>query len=1011
MKRWYRFLAIILIFFNLVASQPLVFISYAQDATPAPSTETQATPAPSTQASSNPEATPQPSTEATPQPSSSSTPQPTASTQAQPTQAPRPTPRPRPTGTIGSGSSGTTTGDSSSTSDSTTTTNTTSVDTSTPASSPAPGHREQRTSTSNTSVDVNNTANVGNTSTGNSNTGTNLIDTNGDGVIDSGEASSVSSANAQTNTNSVSLEAARQHGVSEDRIISNLQYTGRHTNDATVQNNSVAGSNTGANSIFSSGDGLINTGDAYSFANSNSVTNTNLINSGLEFLVYNVTSQTTGDLNLLDLWTQMGLVNPGRHSGMSNPYFKNKSKFSQTIQNLAAVNNQAIANADTGNNLIVGADGTITTGDAYAAANAVSLTNTNLINSDALFAVINILDDFNGNIIVPAADGFWGTTGYQPNFYFSRPGHRASRVDLSGPANVDVVFQNDASVTNTSLANANTGGNDIFGGGDQDITTGNSTAYSNTQALVNENLVGVGQLDLYVNNFSGDWNGGVQNWGGQNLTLGQGSNHFGYSVSDPYAQNNVNGSKVLAKHAAQRSKTDIEIGNEADVNNLAQANANTGDNTIKTSLDPETGEPLFGGSGRIETGNATAVSNAVAIANTNAVNSNLFWGALNIFGSWTGNLIFKKPDVSVGISDGQDVLPQSSSEDGVVQYAVAVRNNGEAPAQDVVATTVLPDDLEYMGSSAPVTQQGNTLAWHTENLAPGEQQLYTVTARLKDRTKRRKLFAGRNSSYQARTTVSAPNDPNEDNNSSTDETEVPETPTVPTFPDDLTATESAQLATPSAVMAQKSIQKPFLSVSGSAQIGEAILAGETVPYQIVVENDGKGKAENALVYISVVGRKGTSKTMRVPLGRIDPNEEVTLEMGIQTQKNFIAGRYEILAKVVAKDEIGGSVNSNIAQSPFFVRLMKTLAQNLVKPALAGEDGGNTPATPTTSPEPEVLGITTFKYIRKQDIYPYILAALTTILWLVERERRTRSLSQLSQKLFTLARKKSLKYET
>lgn len=235
----------------------------------------------------------------------------------------------------------------------------------------------------------------------------------------------------------------------------------------------------------------------------------------------------------------------------------------------------------------------IDTGDAASQVDIVNLANTNLVNSDINYAILNIYVDENGNIDLTN-----------------------SNIQEANPsANLVVNQQNTATVNNTVLAVANTGGNEI-NGTDGDITTGSASVIVNIINFINANLIN-------------------SNW---NFVL---INIFGHLVGDiilPEPQTSANSTQALL------GTGDISQTNNADITNSVDASANTGNNTIGSSTseesepDSDTGsessnDPV---SSTINTGNAMSFVNLQTYANANLIGGNYYRLLINNFGIWNG---------------------------------------------------------------------------------------------------------------------------------------------------------------------------------------------------------------------------------------------------------------------------------------------------------------------------------------------------------------------------------------
>lgn len=130
--------------------------------------------------------------------------------------------------------------------------------------------------------------------------------------------------------------------------------------------------------------------------------------------------------------------------------------------------------------------------------------------------------------------------------------------------------------------------------------------------------------------------------------------------------------ELLEKALANGETVLIEVSNtnEADVENVVNTEADSGNNSIEGS---ESGVEAT--EAKIETGDSVAVSNLVNIVNLNIVGNNWVFSVANVFGKWIGNLIIP--------GAGLLTLPETS--DGSVYYEVA--NENEADVENTVETT------------------------------------------------------------------------------------------------------------------------------------------------------------------------------------------------------------------------------------------------------------------------------------------------------------------------------------
>ena len=239
-------------------------------------------------------------------------------------------------------------------------------------------------------------------------------------------------------------------------------------NYGSIDNNVAAVATTGNNSI-TGGNGNISTGDAYALASVFNLLNLNALNSKIYLGIINVNGSSLGDLIL---------PNP------SSFYNSESGSVSGDVVNTANISSAVAANASTGNNSIDSGSGgtnTITTGNAIAWAQDLTMTNVTLAGSSNLILELNTLGNWTGKIYN------WGTPGSvadgTANNLFMVGSDNGSGTTDNLPVNIN----NTASINNYVLASALTGGNSISGGNGS-ITTGTAYAGANATSLANINL-------------------------------------------------------------------------------------------------------------------------------------------------------------------------------------------------------------------------------------------------------------------------------------------------------------------------------------------------------------------------------------------------------------------------------------------------------------------------------------------------------------------------------------------
>lgn len=432
------------------------------------------------------------------------------------------------------------------------------------------------------------------------------------------------------------------------------------------KNNSEAEENNGEPGLEET-DTAINTGEAIAAANVYNDVNSNVIGDNGERLMAVLDGEYTGDINLLENFLAiLGKASPETIAYLGSLEINNKNK--------AEIINILTVLANSGNNNINSDDNSqIDTGDAVAVANAVNYVNQNIIGSNWIFSAITVFGTWIGDLIVP--------------------GEGLLTVPVARDyANTQINNVNEADVENTADAAANTGGNTINGSGE--IETGEAYSGTNAVNIINTNIVRNNWFFLLINNM-GSWIGDIFNWDEKN-------NSYQYAFSYDFQGSG---------ECEIPGSLSINNQNSAAIKNSASSSANSGNNSID-------------GNGKINTGNAYALSNIFNFINSNFIGDNWMFGVVNIMGTWKGNLIFAYPDLTLSLNENRDPI---SPGDKLI-YTVTYKNEGRAGSDDTAVMLSLPQYLSYQGdtSGSNPDANGNDYTWKLSGLKPGEEKSFRI---------------------------------------------------------------------------------------------------------------------------------------------------------------------------------------------------------------------------------------------------------------------------------------------
>lgn len=283
-----------------------------------------------------------------------------------------------------------------------------------------------------------------------------------------------------------------------DTSVCGTSYTLVENNStASIENNVVVEASTGDNTATNNtGEGVVVTGNAYASANVVNIANTNIVNSN--YLVFSVNhfGDVGGDLVL-----------PANEDLAA--FFSGGAQSSPAVvetNNEASIENNVSADADSGNNVAQGSDGSVVvTGDASASATVVNQVNQNYVNQDQFLFVFRVHGTWNGSVL-GLPESFVYNGGMGGGVISSENSGGGTGVD--GDTTYGINTTNTATIVNNVDVSASTGGNTATGNESSGIATGDAYAGANVVNVVNSNVLGRNWVLAIVNIF-GNWSGSV----------------------------------------------------------------------------------------------------------------------------------------------------------------------------------------------------------------------------------------------------------------------------------------------------------------------------------------------------------------------------------------------------------------------------------------------------------------------------------------------------------------------
>lgn len=614
-------------------------------------------------------------------------------------------------------------------------------------------------------------------------------------------------------------------------------------NDAGVDTSGSITGNTGENEVSSNYElSEITTGNINILSNVVNFINTNLIGSGWNFVI-DIANGFSDDLDISSLiWNPISgrLVISNENNAQANNSF---SIVGNTGDNTAQSN---------GGNVV------IDTGDINIATNIVNVVNTNIVNSQFLLTIINIWNDWSGDIVLPS-----------------------QRLDVTISEVPNVVINNAENTNDASLVNdvsiiGDSGDNTTrtIHDATASVKTGEVVVANNIVNQVNTNLINEQWLNATVNIFG--------NWVGYVLGLDEQAeyNETNYQVM-------ISLSRAGDPLPSSGSFLSITNSNNASVVNEVDINANTGGNTAEGGRNVS-----------ITTGNIAALTNIFNIINTNIVGGQWILALVNVFGNWTGDLAFGRPDLILTERvEAPDKLRYPGDRIGVtLQYT----NVGDSPATDVTLSDDYDNNVEVVDSNGG-RDIGGSVEWFIPRINPGETKEVSYTIAIADDVPFGQSTVTNNAIISAHE-----KDRNYDNNVATASFSITRIhPSVgPGSGNGFIGTPLYNQNTISSFWPAFTIKKQHFATTS------IVNAGDQVKYQIRIKNTGSGDAPEAVVLDDLVDPKGNIVNAQGwDLGKVYVKEEIILDYTIEIKPWAINGTYKNYAQVFFTNNFGDRLSS------------------------------------------------------------------------------------------------------
>lgn len=625
------------------------------------------------------------------------------------------------------------------------------------------------------------------------------------------------------------------------------------------------------------------TGNASAVSSTTNAANNTVNASKVNLVNQNLSGNEDADLN--ELWCEEPKPQQSTVPTEETPTATESASMHDALllDNEATVESTLAVSADTGDNeVITDGDGTILTGDAIAIANLINLLNSTFIDSQLLIAMLNVWPEFMGDIILPRPEMILGK----------------EYVDEDGNS-VQFTADQWAEILNYITVEANTGGNTASAsGGLNEMTTGSAFAAANVSNFANLLLQNQGKYGLWIN-VAADWNGSVYGADDQRMQLAPGLYFFNFG-------------SMLGLQSSCGGMSDspcmpgsIGLNNSAHLTNNVHVSANTGGNTVDAD-----------GNSVIHTGNATAIANVFNMVNSTFLQSQMFFGFVNILGDWNGNIWFAYPDVGVNLTADKKAAKLGDT----VTYTVNYKNGGKDAADDVEVDFLLPAGAEYVSDSLG-RGIGN---FEVGTLQPGQGGSFQVTVKVNDWDALAQ--AAPNNGLLAKIIRPAYAD--------SDQREIKATARIITS-EPQSSTRNDQSIYRTAIYREiedlEGVGGPSeeeesdlydIGLQMEHNVGEYVFPGDVVTFTARIRNENDISLENVALMHQILDEDGNILAeLAFPIGNLGARKTGLLTFGMQVPEGQLLSSVNIQTRswVTGTAEDGSPAESSVSSSNFVVR--------------------------------------------------------------------------------------------
>jgi len=305
------------------------------------------------------------------------------------------------------------------------------------------------------------------------------------------------------------------------------------------------------------------------------------------------------------------------------------------------------------------------------------------------------------------------------------------------------------------------------------------------------------------------------------------------------------------------------------------------------------------------------------LVNLNLINSNWFYGLVNIIGDWKGNIIFAYPDLEIQMS----AMVTEVGNGEQFGFRIGYFNNGYEESQNTLIEMNLPSEFRYVGDNSgfePIIK-GNKISWQIGTLGSFEEGGFDVLveANAFGQTANnlvKSAWASMNLEVNTESAIeTSQTETNINNNYSSVRTKIN---LVENGVGGDGEENKQDFENGSDGVDQR---QPILTIESKNNVGEFVYPSDIVSFEVKVENGSDVSAYDTFLVNEIYDANDELVSYNeIYIGEIKAYKTGTIRFGLPVPSDF-EGEYENLITIYGYATNNNFINSNTSQTEFSVK--------------------------------------------------------------------------------------------